>query len=694
MKDPHKGGDLFIAEPSQLGFKYASMQKDESQHLMNETPGRSLGELEKELEGLKRENELLRLERDRYKLCFEKAPSGILLETADGTIIDVNPACCSSLGWASEDLIGNKIHMLAHEEIRWKVEENLQRIMSGEVLRHTVRSEHKDGKVVYSVLNESKIPLNDHEEGIIIISLDVTELKAKEQELFKSELRIRAILQAIPDMLFMMNKEGEFLEVHQGEFDLLVPAEQLIGMNHRDVGLPVELIEKSEAAIHEAIEKNHLVSYEYQLVKKGEVQFFETRLVPIQETEVIGIVREITQQKQTQDRLESALLAAEEAAKAKTAFLANMSHEMRTPLNGIVGMADLLAHSDLELSVRESISIIQESSHILLELINNVLDFSRIEAGKVELEEIVFRPDAMMSSVKSICGLHAKEKGIPIELNLDADVPEFLIGDLGRIRQILLNLTSNAVKFTESGSVQLSASVEFLEKGLALVCFSVKDSGIGISQAAVENIFNPFIQEELSTTRKYGGSGLGLAICRSLVELMKGTIEVTTQQGKGSTFRAKIPLKVAKSDPSKTTKTTETALTVTEVEDLCVLLVEDNPVNQKVLFKILQSLGIEQITISVNGLEALNECKREVYDFIFMDCQMPVMDGYEATRLIRSESLNKDTPIIALTANAFKTTAEECFRSGMNAFLTKPINKQALIKAINERQTNQHNYVI
>jgi PAS domain S-box-containing protein len=555
----------------------------------NPPPPSDLEQLHAQLKRLQEENARLQEERDRYKICFERAPTGILLQDSDGTILDINPAHADILGWKREELIGKKIHMLAHEEIRWKVEENIRRILGGEILRHSVRSERKDGQICYSALNESKIPLGSDREGIIVVSVDVTELKAQEQKLAANEL----------------------------------------------------------------------------LLKK-------------------------------------ALDAAHAAATAKSNFLANMSHEMRTPLNGIIASAELLGARELEPELLDSISIIRESSGILLDLINDVLDFSRIDAGKVELEEILFRPANVLKSTSSICGLKAREKGLILEIHTEPGVPEVLVGDPSRLRQVLLNLATNGIKFTDKGFVRISMHLVDVQHGtqqgevhnLATVEFRIEDSGIGISSEALQRIFNPFTQEEASTTRKFGGTGLGLTISRQLVELMQGTISVQSAPGKGSLFSMRIPFRLPNPDSIWIKAEESTGKVPLGLGKLTLLLVEDNTINQRVMTKVLATLGVETIKIAVNGREAVEQSEKMQFDVILMDCQMPEMDGFEATLHIRKGVMNRETPIIALTANAFKETAEACFAVGMTGFLTKPVQKDALAKALKERLILRQDYVI
>jgi PAS domain S-box-containing protein len=448
-----------------------------------------------------------------------------------------------------------------------------------------------------------------------------------------------------------------------------LPVEQWTAMIHPDDAAEME------ATSHGSVARREPYHAEARVVlPDGSVRWHRVHGRPEfkdgQYLRVSGASIDVTREKE-------ALIRLEQAMRSKSEFLANMSHEIRTPMNGLLGSIGLLLDSGVTAEQREWVDTIRSCGETLLQLVNDILDLSKIEAGKLRLEQVPFRVKEVVKGALAVVSPMAQARGLPIREEIDADLPATLIGDPQRLRQVLLNLLSNAVKFTERGCITMGVASVRQTEGKIEVQFTVKDTGIGIAEEVQQAIFEPFTQADSSTTRRYGGTGLGLTICRELVALMHGRLELESTPGGGSTFRVTAAFETAEGTPLSQGAPDSIPRSSRSLQ---VLLAEDNPINQRVAASLLQKMG-HQVDVVGDGRKAIRAAEQCRYDLILMDCQMPDIDGYAAARAICNLTGGR-VPIIAMTANATAEDRQLCLEAGMTDYIAKPISAERVFELL------------
>lgn len=529
--------------------------------------------------------------------------------------------------------------------------------------------------------------------SLLAQALQRQELETAYQRLYAQQLetqRLALVARHANDSVILMDSVGNIKWVNDA-FTRITgwSAEEAIGRN------PGELLNHPETdpATIQVIEEGRArkAPFRVQVLnrrKDGKNIWLETNQVPMfddngEVTTYIAVERDITEAKEYAATLEQARRAAEDGARAKSEFLATMSHEIRTPMNGVIGMAQLLEDTELDADQKLYADTILSSARTLLDLINDVLDLSKLNAGEVSLDVEDFNPRQCFENTIRLLQPQADAKSLDLVFSCDRSVPEVLNGDDRKLGQILTNLVGNAIKFTETGQVEVALRAEPHGDGSALI-FEVRDTGIGIHADTLPKIFERFSQADAAISRRFGGTGLGLAICRRLAAAMNGDITVASELGKGSCFTVRLPFEpplcLDGSNRIRTGVDLSDSTTAVALKGMRLLVAEDNRVNQILVQKFLKDYDIE-IEIASDGTEAVQGAQSFLPDIILMDMSMPVMDGIEATRSIRSLQIRQPV-IIALTANAFDTDKAHCLQAGMDEFLTKPISRPQLIEAL------------
>lgn len=629
------------------------------------------------------ENEL-KLSEERYRNIVENSTDIIYKIDKRGYFTYVNPVAERITGYKQDELVIKHFTQLIRDDFKKQAivfyNIQVQQKKSTTYFEFPIVTKSGEERWIGQSVQLSEINTTDFE--LTSLAIDVTERKNYERTIFLQKEKYQHIIANMNLGLLEVDLEENIQYVNPGfEFISGYKAEELIGKNAAKL-----LVSES----HLSLIKNKVKlraqgqsdMYEVPIInKKGELKWWMISGAPNYDnkgkhTGSIGIHLDITEQKQLELDLELAKSKAEESSKAKEAFLANMSHEIRTPLNAIIGMIRELSKEQLSEKQEVYVKNTSIASQHLLSVLNNILDISKIEAGELQLDLHHFDLQKILNDVKSIMLSKCNEKGIYLNINHLENKNVVFIGDSSRFRQILLNLIGNAVKFTNSGGIAVEYEVEDLHPDYQALSVSVCDTGIGMDESYLKNIFNKFSQEDTSTSRKHGGSGLGMTITRELIQLMNGTIEIKSKKNVGTRVSMKFlmpigdKMKLLKDDIAPSFKTN----TVLEI-----LLVEDNEFNRLVVKNTLSYFNVTEV---VNGLEAITVLKTgKRFDVILMDLQMPVMDGFESTKIIRNE-LKIHTPIIALTANAFKSELEQCMNIGMNDCVTKPFEEEKLLNAI------------
>lgn len=646
--------------------------------------------------------ERLKSSKDYYKSLLQNASDITFSVDAKGNFNYVTPAFFRLTGFTSEDILDKSLFDFVYPEDAKILQDRFRLILADSPRsdRFRIRYQKADGGFLYLEAKGTNLLKDRNVSGIVINAHNITDRLHYEQEAITKEKNIRSILDNNDSRIWLVDKDYKLIDFNTSFAQAIFI---LFGFEiKRDINLleyfPDEEKEKWETRYQQAFSgmgKTYIDTYQVN----GKERSYLISLFPIQEggkvERVTAFTKDITGEEKARKALVKAKETAEEATQAKALFLSTMSHELRTPMNVVIGLTHLLMEDDVNPEQLEKLRVLKFSAESLLMLINDVLDFNKIEAGKISFEQVPFNPGQLLTDIQASMVEEAKKKEISLDLELGKGLPEQLIGDPMRLSQVLTNLLSNAIKFTEEGKVALRADLLEDEQGLSLLEFSVQDTGIGIPAHMQEQVFESFAQGSSDTSRRFGGTGLGLAICKRLLELQGSKIMLLSQEGKGSAFSFKLQFKTGNAGNAENFKEgskeelSSIALPTewqngAALHGCKILMVEDNPLNIFVGTRLLQKWGIE-VQSAESGIAALSLLQEKAFDMVLMDLQMPEMDGFEATRQIRAlkDPRIATLPVLAITAASEQKVRNKAQAAGMNDFILKPFDPEELYQKLN-----------
>ncbi|GHB26891.1 ATP-binding protein [Mongoliitalea lutea] len=635
----------------------------------------------------------------RQTLLLQESNGFIYFQNEKNEMISVGDEVKNVLGYDKEDFLINFRSYIAPEcvfELREKVSESISRKV--EFFKTDFFIFKKGGeKIRVKVFEKLLFDEGGEYKGTVGIFTDIDEQYRTEQERIRSEERFRLVLHSLPDLIFTYDNEANFLDYYvQDSSVLLSPPEDTIGKNVLEV-VPGELGQRVYDMFKKAKETGKMQRIDMELQVPVGTRIFETRIFRLDENRLISIARDVTAQKVWEKGLREAMEAAELANKAKSEFLANMSHEIRTPMNALLGIVSLLETTQLNAQQLKYLQLLKSSGKNLSGIINDILDYSKIESGAMSLKPTVFHFKNEIERTFQLFEGLLKEKEIDFSLQYNGEIPVFVEVDREKLVQVISNILSNSIKFTaKCGKVSVSLSCEDIIDDTVMLLFEVKDSGIGIPQDKIQQLTEPFFQLDGSNTREYQGTGLGLAISKKILELMGGDLLIESQEGIGSTFSFSVFAKAITIDSQADDTANKSALQKSDLVPafgakypLQILIAEDNNTNIVFMGMLMDQLGY-QVDFVLNGLEAVEAVQKKSYDMIFMDIQMPKLNGLEATQEILKLGLENPPQIWGLSANAFNEDREKAIQLGMSGYLAKPVDIEIIAKTLRSIYLSLH----